>query len=138
MIRKTLKTGPFRRIGDAYGRFIDSEHFMGRDAFQDTWIAPANVSKMKDHLHIEVPLPGYTKEEVKVEVAGDRLQIEAEKKEEDRKEYLQQEIPILVSKQLLLTESVDSDKIQTRLENGMLDVTIPCKKKAKANSVQKR
>ena len=32
----------FRRIGNYYGGLFDSDHFMGRSALQDSWIAPKN------------------------------------------------------------------------------------------------
>jgi len=37
----------FRRIGNCYGSLIDPYHFMGRSAFQDSWIAPKNKSGLK-------------------------------------------------------------------------------------------
>ena len=37
----------FRRIGNYYGNLFDSDHFMGRSAFQDSWIAPKNKYELK-------------------------------------------------------------------------------------------
>lgn len=40
----------FHRIGNIYGSLFDNDHFMGRSAFQVSWIAPKNKFELKqDH-----------------------------------------------------------------------------------------
>ena len=42
-----INNSVFRRIGNYYGSLIDPYHFMGRSAFQISWISPKNKSGLK-------------------------------------------------------------------------------------------
>ena len=42
-----IKNTVFRRIGNYYGSLIDPYHFMGRSAFQDSWILTMKKSGLK-------------------------------------------------------------------------------------------
>ena len=48
MIQKQLKNRHvFRRFGDAYKCLFDREHFMGRSAFEDTWLSPTKKKSIQ-------------------------------------------------------------------------------------------
>ncbi|MEM6816162.1 MAG: hypothetical protein AAF600_17530 [Bacteroidota bacterium] len=34
-----INYGPFRRIGNRYRHFINDNHFLGRDAFEEPWMS---------------------------------------------------------------------------------------------------
>ena len=49
MRRKNLQNRHvFRRIGNAYQNLIDRDHFMGRSAFEDTWLSATKKKKTND------------------------------------------------------------------------------------------
>ena len=94
--------------------------------------APAiNVIEDENEYKIEVATPGMTKDDFKVHVNKDgNLVIEMEKKKENEekkdKKYIRKEFPYTRFHQtLILPENAEKDKIEAKVENGVLKVCIP-------------
>lgn len=94
--------------------------------------APAiNVIEDEDKYKIEVATPGMTKDDFKVHVNRDgNLVIEMEKKKENDekkdKKYIRKEFAYTRFHQtLILPENAEKDKIEAKVENGVLKVCIP-------------
>lgn len=117
--------GPFSRIGDRYATFIDPDHFLGRDASSETWIAPTNTSKRRDTYYLEVLLAGFEKDEIAISVEDDMLAVRATKKNPSNREYLSKEIPTdHAERKFRLPRNVDRDRIKANLENGILKIRL--------------
>lgn len=79
---------------------------------------------------IEMDLPGYKKEEIKVEVVNDILSVSVNEKEEDnRKIYLKKERVHKKQERTFSLGKVKINEIDARLEDGVLIVVIPKKGK---------
>ena len=94
--------------------------------------APAiNVIEEDNEYKIEVATPGMTKDDFKVHVNKDgNLVIEMEKKKEHEekkdKKYIRKEFAYTRFHQtLILPENAEKDKIEAKVENGVLKVCIP-------------
>ena len=94
--------------------------------------APAiNVIEEDNENKIEVATPGMTKDDFKVHVNKDgNLVIEMEKKKEHEekkdKKYIRKEFAYTRFHQtLILPENAEKDKIEAKVENGVLKVCIP-------------
>jgi HSP20 family protein len=79
---------------------------------------------------IEVLVPGYKKEDLKVTVEGDLLKIRSVKKEGDHKEkskYLKKtfRVPSEISEVIRLPENHSKDGIEAEVEDGILTITVP-------------
>lgn len=81
---------------------------------------------------MEVATPGLAKEDFNIKIDDDNnLVVSMEKKEENKtegedKRYLRQEFSYSKFQQtLVLPKNVDKDKIQAKVENGVLNITIP-------------
>ena len=75
----------FDRIGNSYAPYIDAEHFMGRSAFDDSWTkynAPVNVIHQEDQCVIEVALPGFPKDRIRIHADEDSIHFQADRDEE--------------------------------------------------------
>ncbi len=125
MIRSTRDSW----LPDIFNDFFDNS-WMERP----TYTAPAiNVMETEKEYHVELAAPGLDKEDFKVHVDSDNnLHIEMEKKskEENKKHgrYLRREFSYEKFQQtLLLPEDADSDKIEAKVEKGVLNVHIPKK-----------
>ena len=125
----------FGGIGDRYTHYIDPHHFLGRNALDDVlWSGKSpksNVKRTKDHYHIEVALPGFTKQEVSVNLVNDRLMVEGTKTEindklpvEIHREYGYDQI----CRSFVLPGNIDRDSISTRYHDGILEINLPVKK----------
>ena len=106
--------------------------------------APAiNVIEDENRYKIEVATPGMTKDDFKVHVNKDgNLVIEMEKKKEndEKKEgkYIRREFAYTRFHQtLILPENAEKDKIEAKVENGVLKVCIP-KLQLEGNEPEKR
>lgn len=100
--------------------------------------APAiNVKENKDEYNIELAAPGTTKEDFNVNLDNDgnlviKMEHKDNKKDENKKEhYLRREFSYSNYEQTLtLPDDVEKDKIQAKVENGVLHVTLPRTQKA--------
>jgi HSP20 family protein len=86
---------------------------------------------------VELAAPGLTKEDFKVHIDEDNnLHIEMEKKSENKEgkkhgKYLRREFSYEKFQQtLLLPDDVDADKIDAKVEHGVLNIHLPKKEKA--------
>jgi HSP20 family protein len=109
------------------------------DFFDDDWMkqanatAPAiNVKESKSDYTIEVAAPGMTKEDFNVSIDEDNdLVISMEKKNEKKEGneeslYLRREFSYTKFQQaMLLPDDVDKEKIDAKVENGVLYLTLP-------------
>ena len=80
--------------------------------------------------NIEVDIPGYNKDEVKIEAKDGYLTISAEKKiekneEKEDKKYFYHERRYGKVERSFYIGDMDQDKIKAKMENGILKVTIP-------------
>ena len=116
--------------------------FWGEDLFpsfeQDWCLTPAvNIIEGDRNFKVEVAAPGLHKEEFKVHVEKNILEISAEKKNEqvtEDKKYLRKEFNYSEFKRTFsLPSSVDTEKIKAEHKNGVLTVAIPKRDEAKIN-----
>ena len=80
--------------------------------------------------NIEVDIPGYSKDEVKVEAKDGYLTISAEKKietkeENDKKKYFYHERRYGKEERSFYIGDMDTEKISAKMENGILKLVVP-------------
>ena len=84
--------------------------------------------------HLQIDLPGFTKEQIKVEVIADRLTIRAEKSEESEKSekafHLRERGYDAFERRFNLGDRARYDGITAKYENGVLLLEIPKKELA--------
>jgi HSP20 family protein len=99
---------------------------------------PIDVYRRGDQFHVDLDLPGVDPDAVELTVEQNVLTIKAE-----RHFALQQDDEILVSerpqgtftRQLMLAESLESDKLEANYDRGVLTITIPVAEHAKPRRV---
>ncbi len=88
-----------------------------------------DVADEGDKYVIKAEMPGVKKDEIKLNVFDNSLEISAQHKEEEeekKKNYLRKErSEVSYYRTLPLPEKVVSDKTQAKLADGILNVTIP-------------
>lgn len=92
-----------------------------------------------NQFRVKLDVPGVKKNEIKLEVNDNALEISAEHKEtseEKKKNYLRKErSQISYYRALPLAENVVSGQVKAKLVDGVLDITLP---KAKQSKVSKK
>ncbi len=80
------------------------------------------------NVHIELDVPGYNKDEIKLDVDDGILTIEAtknEEKEDEGKNYYRKERVYGTFKRQFNVGNIDESKIEAKFNNGVLKITLP-------------
>ncbi len=113
----------------------------------DKWLSPeklfkgfhaslpaANVSETEKEYKVELAIPGFKKEEVKVNLENEVLTISAEnktEKEEKTKKFTRKEFSYgSFTRSFRLPKAADREGIEAKYENGLLKLDIPKKEEA--------
>lgn len=87
-----------------------------------------DIYEENDEYHIEMDIPGFDKKDINIEVKDGYLTIKASKETEDKEEtknYIRRERVVGSFTKSFALGDVDTDKIDAKFENGILNVTIP-------------
>jgi len=92
------------------------------------------LEEREKEVMVRVELPGFEPAEVKVELLGDRLTVEAEHKEPEAKEATEKKprerVNAHVKRMVTLPEDVELEKAEALFRNGVLEVHLPRKPEA--------
>jgi len=93
---------------------------------------PANISEEEKSFRIELSVPGYSKEEIKINVQKNLLTIQSVRNEGQEQEntgnYLSREFGKgNFERRFNLPKHVDQDQISAHFSNGILEITLPKK-----------
>ena len=94
-----------------------------------------DIYEKDNNYHIEMDIPGFAKEDVKIEVEDGRLTIKASKTSEsndEEKNYIKRERSYGEYQRSFTLGDIDVDNIDAKFEKGMLLITLP-KKEAEDN-----
>ena len=104
--------------------------------FGDDWMSPlkgvniptTDVFTKDNNLVVEAHLPNFEQKDVNIEVENGTLVISAERheKEVDKgKQYVVRESSSSFYRRIALPKRADADKIEARLDDGVLKVSVP-------------
>ena len=135
-----------RRTSDSWLPDIFNDFFDNSWMERPTYTAPAiNVIETEKEYEVELAAPGLDKEDFRVHVDADNnLHIEMEKKAETKEgkkhgRFLRREFSYEKFQQTLLRpDDVDAEKIEAKVEKGVLMVTIPKKEKIQKTDAVKQ
>ena len=113
------------------------------DALQDNWnqnYSPRmNLLETEDNYELQVESPGMKKEDVNILFEDNILTISGEKKTDSKEENSRYHINEICygkfSRSFELPAHIDSDKIDAKWNEGVLNVTIPKSEKAKPKKI---
>jgi len=112
---------------------------LGRGLPQHRSRPPINISETDEALVLVAEVPGFAQEDIAVEVHDGLLTIKGERREEvdeTKERYRRVErFKGAFERSFTLPSSVDSEGIQARLQNGLLEVTLPKASEAKRRAV---
>ncbi len=104
------------------------------------WVPMAEVYEKDNKFVVRVELPGVNPDDVDISVSGDLLIVKGERKlAEDVSSEQYQECERCYGKfyrRIPLPEETDVSKIEATFENGILEITVPRPKAAKATKIK--
>ncbi len=124
-----------RRGNPLKGQFNDFYNFMD-DFINENVNLSANtnfkvdVSDLEDSYLVEAELPGFNKDEIKVQLQNGELTITAEKREEvdnssKDKKYVHKEMRYSSMSRTLYFENVTRENLKAKLNDGILSINLP-------------
>jgi len=110
--------------------FSDLMNQMWSDFDTNNKVKPAtNILENENEFKIQISIPGWNKEDVKVEIDKTLLKISGqakEDKEDSKDEYLRKEFKqYSFERAFTLPKEIDHEKINAEHMNGILEVSIP-------------
>ena len=96
-----------------------------------------DVKDHEDHYEVEIDLPGFKKEQIKIELHEGNLTVTAAKglnedeKDEHGKYVRQERYTGMMSRSFYVGENVTEEDIKARFEDGVLKLTVPKKEAPK-------
>lgn len=140
----TGEVHPIARLRNEMDTLFD--HFFGdgwltpfRSEREQGWNWGFGMQEEDDHLLIRAELPGFEPEEIDVQLHGQQLVIQAEKKqvEEGEKEEKSRWVGTQqVTRSLTLPEEADFEKAEASYRNGVLEIRLPRSETRKPHRIE--
>lgn len=108
--------------------FDDFFDFSFPRLFGDDQLMKTDIKEENDKYVMEMDIPGFEKEDIKISYEDNYLTVVVEKKEEKEakdKNYIRRERGFGSKSRSFYFDDVDSNKIQAAYKNGILTVTLP-------------
>jgi HSP20 family protein len=135
---------------DLIGREFDgvlNRFFSGGDATNGgsraNWMAPygVDIREDQDHLYVEADLPGFKKDEVDITLENQTLTISAEHRTEATEEkkgdwLLNERRYARFLRSFTLPPTVDESKVDAKLTDGVLRITLDKREETKPRKIQ--
>lgn len=115
------------RNNDSYDLFDVFDDFFKPMFFDETKELKTNIRENEKNYELELALPGYDKDEIKVSLENGYLTVSAsrKKKEEDGKKYLRREISESTSRSYYVGSEISREQIKAKYNNGILNLIVP-------------
>ena len=90
----------------------------------------------KDKIIIQVEMPGFSKESIDIETGRNYVKIKAEEKEEKKKNYILKERARNFYRYIEIPYEVEEENARAKLENGILEITLPKSKRSRGKKIR--
>ncbi len=133
---------PFAGLTSVHSQLDDlfNGFFGGMPAVTQSMPAMDVYNEDDKQLVAEVQIPGFTKDEVEVNVHNGVLEIKGAHKEKEennkKRNYMVRESHSSFYRRLALPKHADGDNVKASFDNGMLKVTVPFKELPKPKKVE--
>lgn len=136
-----VRWDPFRELTalqDEFSRLFPGVRG-GEAAGRESWMPSVDVFETQEAVEIKAELPGLEPDDISLEVEDNVLTLSGERRfkeevEEDKYYRVERRYGSF-SRSLALPQSVDTDNIGAKYENGILEVTVPKVEEAKPKRI---
>ncbi len=140
-----LRFRPYSDLWDMYGKinrlFEEDLKREGEEAPMSTrcWAPATDIYETKEEYVFKLELPGISKDDVKVELEGDKLRITGDRKEEkevEKENYHRVErVCGSFARSFQLPKNANGEKVSANMKDGILELRIPKQEEAKAKAI---
>ena len=127
-----------KEMDDLWGRFFGEAGF--QPFGEAGWAPLLDVKETKENVVVKAEIPGLSAKEIEVNVTGDILTIQGQKKQEKEEKgetfHLVERRYGSFSRSVRLASEVDPKNIKAAYKDGILTITLPKTEKAKEKQVK--
>jgi HSP20 family protein len=126
----------FNRVFPEFNRFFPELPVLEIPEWPAGW--GVTMEEKEKEIVVRMEMPGFEPAEVKVELTGNRLMVEAEHKEpaEKGKKVAEEFERAYAKRVMMLPEEVEPEKMEAVLRNGVLEVHLPRKAEARRRLIE--
>ncbi|MER7952823.1 Hsp20/alpha crystallin family protein [Streptomyces sp. NPDC096079] len=128
-----MRTDPFRELDRM------AQHLMGPGTWSKPSVMPMDAYRAGDEYVVAFDVPGVTADMIDIDVERNMLTVKAERrptaKADDVKMELSERPLGLFSRQIVLADTLDTERIQADYDAGVLTLRIPIAERAKPRKV---
>lgn len=128
-VRSVGRQLPVRRYEDLFGWPFSPALWRGFPAEEAFWAPAIHVQEKDDKFVAKIELPGVDEDDINIEVQGDMLVVEGEKRAESevkKKGYYYSETSYgSFSRSIPIPTNVDADRVTANFDKGVLEVDLP-------------
>jgi HSP20 family protein len=103
------------------------------------WAPSVDIYESEDAFVLKAELPGFTKDDVQIELHNNRLTVRGERKQETEakeEQYHRRERAYgRFERSFMLPTMIDADKVTANFKNGVLELRLPKSEKAKPKRI---
>jgi len=119
---------------------IERQSGTNGDVNSGQWLLPMDVLETPEALQLRTSLPGVDPQDVHIEVKDNVLTVSAQRRWEDQRaqgshRWIEQQYGSFV-RSVTLPRSADTEKIEARSYNGVLELTVPKRESAKPRRIE--
>jgi HSP20 family protein len=136
MLSRWDSVAEVRRLEDALFRSPFGPRGASERAPRHTFVPVVDVFEDGDAILVQADLPGLTLEEVSVRVANDLLTLSGERKQEREGHSMRERWFGAFSRTFKLPSTIDVERIEATLKDGVLTVRMPKRESLKARKIE--
>ncbi|KAA0010609.1 MAG: Hsp20/alpha crystallin family protein [Thermoplasmata archaeon] len=95
-----------------------------------------DVIERENEIILLIDLPGFSKKDVEIEVGEGYVRVKAERKEEEKGEYVIKERMKSFYRRIELPGEIKIDETKAKLRNGVLEIILPKKEGKKGRKIR--
>lgn len=134
------RMNPLRAFDDLFRDLVPRGAMRELEQVERQLEIPIDVRETDQEYVVRAEIPGAAKEDIKIDVSGNRVSITAEVRrtdEQNQGRVLRRELVYgQMQRTFMLDEPIDEAKATAKFENGVLELTLPKKTAGGGNKVQ--
>jgi HSP20 family protein len=143
-----MKITKWQPYSDLVGMYDRMNRLFGEDFLDESsrngltpsaWRPMTDIYETKENYVFKVELPGFKKDDIKVEFSGETLTLRGERKQEEETKnencHRLERSYGMFERSFTIPKNVDSKKIDASLKDGILVLTIPKEEEAKTKAI---
>jgi HSP20 family protein len=127
---------PANRLSTLFERLLDADRFLGPLMNAPSWSAmPLTMWDDEQNVHLEIDAPGFTEKDIDISVHEGSLIIRGERKNERSDAGYDTRTYGRFEQQIVLPCSVDAERVEAKLANGVLTLMCPKSEASKPRKI---